>query len=1340
MRQPRVCAYVTAAVLWWAQGCVAAAPVDEVMLPRLVPAPTIDGNITAGEWQGAAVIDGFTIPVNSQQPEKKASVRIGFDDTGLYLGAIMQEPDPAGLTIRAQDGSSGVWEDDCLEVWVRTSDRRTDFDQFIVNAGGARQRVRSRASGTEQPRPTFRAAASVGRDAWQVELHIPLAEIQVGAPQPGGMVQLKLGREDPDGRTTVLSVWPPRAPYGGAEGYGRAYFLTNNLLPNADFSERAQGGAPAGWTVSEGQLERIAVVDDGGRRALRWQVPGSYCTISRSVQLEPYATYRIEGWVRGTAGICLRARTKERRTDETSRAFTVDTQPSDEYVYYSTTFATGEDPSALIIIGNAEGYGAGEVYLTGLAVVRENELTSAGPAIPVKPGETLWVTDVAVTDCRALRGFVGAPVDGRLDSVAWNGSTWEYGARNAGAGVFYDFNNGDGLHVTLADRRGIDAVQIRGGARVKLYRDASSYYQPGDGPLIWEFPSRAANSRALFPERVVTDRLSFFDLTDGYLSDLYFFRVGEQTELPEPLRLGLAEAITPPPPELAPYANRFEGEPGEFHLLDARGRLTPPLAENGWLHLVTEPMTETGLLAVGLRLNLPRAPVGLPLTVAVMDPFNPAQRVMSVELTVEGAGELHVILDHLDQVVPEGRRVWVAVGTGAATPLDAAEVELYLADRERARPEALEYRKWIVKTMFAALSEPRPWTALRSRDVDLDQWAKDAYAGDKVVEMMRELAFAKQLGPEDDIVRQYDEWIWRRAGLADFQPRIEQVPGAPEWAVVARQAWLEAREVVRWWLENRLVPTGEFGGRVGDDTDMYQNYAMFPVISDDPVAQLVVQGAAALAELAEATTLEAGLNKRSMDPLHAYEEGVNHEALMAWWRYGDPVYFERCLKASQSMPALTTVTHLGHRHFKSQVLGAEDLRINRPTDTDGGAHPLMLHPCFEVLWYNGHPQVERFLREWADGWLEHQQPGAYATAVEVATERPTEVQEGRPLYGGYASQTSAFVYMYLATGDRRYLRPFMDFYARGQTPGNSARSLPELLQEGALDQLAPEVLDMLEAREPYLPVLRRGDTGPLVEALKSDIAELQRFPHMYTTAEQFTDRIFLYPIQNAAKAYTGAYATRNKFEHPHSVSWQGLGTEFAALVRESRPNHLRVLVYNFAGEPLQGIMRVWRLDHGIYRVVIGPDADGDGVADARASEQQVELLRYSPVPVTLLPRQVTVIEVTQVQELDDIRQRPDLALSPLDTVVAGATVRGVVHNIGVAPVDETEVVLVSPAGQVVDRQRLSGIPGIGADLEAVRLAYELSGPPTGLSGYRVVVDPKDETAEIYEGNNEVTIP
>ncbi|MFW5868461.1 MAG: hypothetical protein ACOCX2_11630, partial [Armatimonadota bacterium] len=706
------------------------APRDEVVLPRFEAAPRIDGDLGDAAWDAAPVLDDWTIPLTTQAAPKGCAVRLGFDDAGIYIGGRFAEPEPDTLQIDAPDGGSDVWKDDSLEVWVRATDDRADFDQFIVNAAGSRQRVRGRTGSHDTPEPDFPAAAQVGADHWSVELFVAWNEIGLeAAPEPGAMVQIKFGREDPSGNETTLMHWPPRAPYGASEGYGRAYFVTSNLLPNADFAEM-EDGKPAGWGLHELVEGQIATVEDRGRDALRWETPGQYAIMQRSIGLEPNALYRLEAWTRGDAGIYLRARTKRTADQEASDAYSVNTEPSDDYAYQSVTFPTGEDGRALIILGNTEGHGAGTIYLSGLAVAREAEMEVSGPAIALTPSETLRITDIDVDECRSLRGFVGGPVDGRLDSFAWNGSTWEYGAPHAGAGVYYDFADGDGLNLRLADAGGVDAVQIRGGAKVQLYRDPTSYFAPGEGEMIWEWQANAESSRAVFGERVMTDRFSFFNLQDGFISDLYFFRLGEDDPLPEPTVLN-AQAEIDLPEELEEAAAQFGPDAGAVHRLASTEMAVRLEQEKGeWLHFVTEPMAEaTGLAAIGLRLDMPDAPTGLPLEVAVMDPFSPEHRVMNAELTVKGPGVSHVVLDHLDQVIPAGRRMWVALKTGAPVTLNTPQVELHYAPAAEVVEEAVEYRLWIVRTMFAALSEPRPWMGLRSRDVDLDEWAKDAYAG-----------------------------------------------------------------------------------------------------------------------------------------------------------------------------------------------------------------------------------------------------------------------------------------------------------------------------------------------------------------------------------------------------------------------------------------------------------------------------------------------------------------------------------------------------------------------------------------------------------------------------------
>jgi hypothetical protein len=1162
---------------------------------------------------------------------------------------------------------------------------------------------------------------------------VPFATLELQAPTRGTLIRMKLGREDHAGGGSRLATWPPKSTYGGTEGCGRLYLEAANLLANPDMAQQ-EGGRIEGWGCGQDDAGLFSSAEDQGQAVIRFDAPGRYSVAQQGLRLQPDALYRLDARVKGAASVYLRARTARRKGEDTT-AYSVYSRPSEEYQKLELTFPTGETGEALIIIGNTEDQGRGEVLIADLRVAQEVSFDADGPAIALAPGKPVVVKKLLVADCRALRGFVAAPVDGRLDSYDWDVNVWEYGMRGAGAGVGYSYRNNDGLHITLADEGGVDAAIIRQGARVKLYRDAEHYDDPGKAPLLWDFRGRAKTSRALFAQRLKTARFSFFDLQDGRIADCSFLRIGD--EVPGQANTMMMAGKEVDPGDLRPaLEQRFGEEDRTIHdLSDGEAPIKAPAKHA--IHLVSLPDDEPlSLTGIALHLSVPDAPSGCPLTVAIQDPLNPRQELMGVDFTLESAGDLEAVLDFPDQIVPAGKRLWLTLTFGAPVTLESAAVELRTVPREQALPEALAFRKLVMKGLFCELSEARQWTTFR-KDTDYGKFRRENHWGEGVMELAETIAQCKALGPEDDTVRCYDEWFWRTAReLPPFEPRIDDIPGAPEWAVVARQAWLTAREVPKWWIDHRLVPTGEFGGLVGDDSDMYQNYADFPMFERDGVAAEIMAGAANLAELAETETMEAGLNRRTMDPLHAYEEGVNHEALMLWWNYGDPIYFERCLQAAKSMPALTIVTEKGHRHFKNQDCGAEDLRIDRDLGVDGHAHPLMLHPCFEVAWYNGSPRVIEFLREWADGWLEHQQPGAYATSVDAKTEEATEASE-RPLYGGYGGQACAHSFLWWLTDDLKYTRPFLDFWTRGEDAWPARRYVPEAYQRGALD--AVEKRDGVLAGNPVTKAIALGDRQALIDALKRDIAELQRFRTMYTDAEVFTDRVFLDAITNATLCYTGGFATRNKYNQTHAVSWEGFGTDYAALVLAARRDHVKVLVYNFRDTSNKGAIRFWTLDHGRYQLTLGPDGDGDDEVDNAQRDETLEVSRATPVPLSLPPKAVVVLELTQTEKLDDIRLRPDLAIASREIVAKDGVISGVVHNIGGGDAPAFEVALMDAAGKPGARKTVGPI-GAPIDLEPRRFPFRFEGLKGNLAGWRVSLDPASNVAEVDEGNNEGRVP
>jgi hypothetical protein len=704
---PVLCLLVVASV-------ALAQPVCDVMCPRAATTPVLDGALGDAGWPVQPQVTNLNVVSTYQGSPKPVSGYLCFDDKALYLGFRMSEPKPELLRKGAADNSGGVYRDDCIEIFLRTTESATDFDQFIVNSAGSRQSVRCR-NGVETSdwRPQWSTAANVYRDHWIAEVAIPWSVLEVAPPVRGQMFQLALGREDYTKNGPALSNWPAGAGYGGSGGYGRLFFETANQLSNADFAEQKDGNI-VGWVFSEKGADRalFSNVAEAGASAIHFRKPGRYAIAQQNLRLRPDSMYLLQARVKGS-GVYLRARTAA-RPGMTSTAYSLEVRPSTDYQAVELPFPTGVDGTALIIVGSSDG--VGEAYIADLRVTQTVAFEAEGPAIALPAGKPVRVQKAIVADCRALRGFVAAPGDGRLASYNWDMAKWEYNQRDAGAGVGYGYRNNDGLHVTLADKRGVDAVQIRDGVRAKLYAGADRYDDPGKAPLLWEFQGHARSSRALLPARAMTDRFSFFDLTDGLLANVQFMRLEPGLPVGKPGATYVMGAPAEPKGIEAALQARFDDSNRAVRQLGEGSQQPCEAQAKCALHLLAPPLArETSLDAVGLKLTMKGTFAGCPLTVAIQDPFNPLEELMSVQFTLgEGAdATFNPVLDFPNVVAPAGRPLWLTLTFGANASIAAAEVQPYELTREQAAPEAVAYRKLMVRGLFSELSEARQWGGLR---------------------------------------------------------------------------------------------------------------------------------------------------------------------------------------------------------------------------------------------------------------------------------------------------------------------------------------------------------------------------------------------------------------------------------------------------------------------------------------------------------------------------------------------------------------------------------------------------------------------------------------------------
>ena len=986
--------------------------------------------------------------------------------------------------------------------------------------------------------------------------------------------------------------------------------------------------------------------------------------------------------------------------------------------------------------------------------------SASGIQLQPDAAQFVVVKTVPAIDCRAVRGFLGTPVDGSTRSWDYRGRTQEY-PKTASDGVVYSYMKNDGLHVTLADDKGFDVVMLRGGARTKMYSGVDALAEPTAAKFLYEFDGARQNAVARFNSRAKTQTVSFFGTADGTISDVAFYRMDKEppdiqdAELwrvasSKPEALGMVDTA-PESLYLAMNERYAENERRCVPLL--RGQSTGSPVEckaNSAVHFITPPFeNETGLSAVSLEMNVTGPAGPFSFTVAVADPLDPRLDLAWLDFRADGPGRFAVKLDIPDQVLLKGSQLWLTLRFDNDVTLSSPAFRLFFVPREQALPEALARRKLLMRSFFSLLSEPRPWGSYRRQP--RDQFYASSQYTRQCPELFMTIDQCHALDPTDQTVRQYREWVYLHNldRLSEVSAPPEPPEGVPAWAWYPRLAWLEVRRIAEWWLDERLVPTGEFGGRVGDDSDLYQQFADLPFFETDGVAARLADSAARMAELADKENLRDGLNIHATDSLHAYEEGLNHLALMACWFYGDPIYLERCMDSARNMEKLTILTEDGRRHFRDQQrMGVEDIERPRKPNIDGGADPLMWHTALQAADYNRNPQALKILCEWADTWLMYSKPGQWATDVEVLSGKVMGFQKDRPLYGGYRTQATTFTWLYGLTGEMRYLEPFLYYYRQGQAPLPADEFMADVYSLGALGEMERRTLDKLAAYNPTLALYLRGDPGPLVQATignprSSDqqiatLYDARRWPDMYTTTHQFTDRIFPSLLEHASVAYLGGFCRRNKFNPTLAVSWEGFGTDYAALVLDNQPRRIKVLVYSFAQKPMKGKMRVWALEHGLYQLTAGPDSDGDHRMDKPERSESLELAKADKIDLTLAPKAVTVIEIKQTGALEPIFGRTDLAIAARQVSMKANTITGVAHNIGSADAADVVVAVIDSTGRKLASKSLGGLAA-PMDLVPRKIPFTLelhSKPP---SGCRLVLDPDQRVAEIYEGNNSVLI-
>lgn len=990
--------------------------------------------------------------------------------------------------------------------------------------------------------------------------------------------------------------------------------------------------------------------------------------------------------------------------------------------------------------------------------------TNEVSAISFNNTKGLEIKKLLLTDARVLRAFVGDVIDNYNKSYNHDG-IYEYPRKWVGPGISYKYNNMDGLHLDM-NEKAFNLVVLEGGANTKMYKNSSSLYHAKKATLLHHFNGNEDLSIFRFKNDIKAKKVNFFETANGSISNLSFYQIKNKKPISDGEILYINDKSYQLKQPKSPYDtskiyNAMIKQYGEIEnriqLLqqkpDAKSK-TWPIEKNTLYHFISEPKpNKMAFKAISFHTEITDIKKPCILSLDIADPLSPSRSILKLRFKIIKPQKIHLTFDIPHQILLPGSQIWIKFEMDQKVILryNSTYFKIHQIPVAKALPEAIIQRKFIMRILFSALSEANTWNLLHKYK-DNEAFYQNTRFGKMYAELFKTIEQCKELDPKDDLVRQYDEWVFARR-IKHFSEIERPAPAPkhiPEWAWYHRMAWHELRRIIQWWIDERLVPNGELGGGPGDDSDFFQQIIDLPFFTDLDFETKLKSVATALSETLEKHHLQYGLNKSTTDALHAYEEGLNHRALMARWFYGDPIYMERCMETARNLEKLTIKTNHTQRFFRdSDKMGATDVDIPRQPRIDSSISTLMWHPSLEVADYNRNPRIMKVMKEWADSWLSTMKIGQWTTAITVPSGKVASFNKKNPMIGGYWSQAAFFTWFTKLTGNLKYIWPPMHYIKKGAITYPFNFFIQDFNSLDAFSHLDENVKNTFKEKNNLFKIYlsedlkmdmefliganNRGNSSPAINTLW----EAKRWPDMYTHSNVFTDRVLQgnFSIWSSI-AYLGGAMRRNKFNPHHAIKWEGLGKNFAALVLKNSNHFIKVALYNFNTMPISGYMRLTNIEHGHYHIQQGIDENQNLSINQYKSSTKLELLRYDKIRLTLEPNKVHIVEIKQLKKLKPIYQRADLAISPRETKIHKGTLTGTVHNIGSTSAKSFVVALINGKGEIVTKKKIASLDA-PLDLWPRKLKFNFKLPKHYSKKWSIAIDPNDQIPEIYEGNNNV---
>lgn len=496
------------------------------------------------------------------------------------------------------------------------------------------------------------------------------------------------------------------------------------------------------------------------------------------------------------------------------------------------------------------------------------------------------------------------------------------------------------------------------------------------------------------------------------------------------------------------------------------------------------------------------------------------------------------------------------------------------------------------------------------------------------------LQVAQQAFPENSVIGMYlDQPIpWKASFSTDLQ--------APEWARLQRECLEKLTDIVEWWIDERQLPDGQYGGGWGDDVEMWRWWTPLLVGFED--TKLITAQSRLSNGLFGLARMQHGYTSRVDDVEHTAEDSGDTITAMMHIDPDDTIWKERALQLARLMrDRWSGINERGQLQFKSTYFSATEVDSTARRACDTVYHPRAVQPALLYWQRSGDAELTQLFSSWMDTWVDasmRAERGKPAGVIPSAIHWPDgsvggtgknwwnpENYTDNPLYVWPSSMSmmcNTMLLTYYMTADEKYLSPLLamaDMYMARKdhlSSNPSAGSVDWCVQQ--MDKFLPEVMAKLvqfRKEAQYQQLLLESGNGYVKYRLQKNEAFLNRelrknaeafrwnWP-AFTSEVRWTDRIL-----NFSNNYLKYTAKKNipRFDADelysmlsgdmggalyfpmNVVRWLTSPRQFAALVEDWDTRSLAASIYHFGSEPRAMGIKLFLLEPGQYLFRLSSD-------------------------------------------------------------------------------------------------------------------------------------------------------